>query len=737
MLKRDITQLAVYQTEDEVEAVPFECLRSLYLEKTSDIVYITRDKKLYGIVGRKEVLCGGLNGEIAINKFYTFLTDYNVIKAHEIFQRNGQIHKIPVVNEWGELLGDYSRWDDILFIERNQDQLMKKETVRNVLEPYEAVYVVEPVDTENFAYLCLLKYLIDFQIKYIVLKKEQIGEKLSDKVICIFLDEDERRGTQYLYGIKQLLKYDSLGNAVFAYDMLADSQWKGRMATYMSLLVQIMEETRMERLKIAKPAYLPPYRVDDKATVFLSELQKRGVKCFCLYDTEDEMTEYGKNFHKEVNERLKIHPLSLKKPWPKRKENEDFYGELYQSEDYQNETAQEEIIDASNNFEYKKEIVGKYFNAKEGRRITCFQPKEYVGTIYILGLCMIVGAYVEDQYTITSCLQKKLLEKGYPYRVENYSSVIQFDVATDTRLEEIGRYHANDIVICLSGMGKRIVDIEGKSLEHIFEEHNIPSVWVKDLYIHCNHKVNQLVADSILEMINPCLSRGLAGNTDNAGQRINFHEVMKDYIQNKYLNQYFRYFSDSKYDTVGAIVMNGHPFHKGHRYLIEQAKQQVDLLIIFVVEEDVSLFPFEERFRLIAEGIKDLNNVIVVPNGDFIFSRNNFPEFFTKRKGESVAFSAEYDINIFADYIAGPLHITHRFAGMEDRVKIMKVYNETMQRILSQRGINYVEIPKMMIEDEIVSSSRVRKYLRNEEYDKAFKLLPETTKQYLKKQIEV
>ena len=48
---------------------------------------------------------------------------------------------------------------------------------------------------------------------------------------------------------------------------------------------------------------------------------------------------------------------------------------------------------------------------------------------------MIVGAYVEDQYTITSCLQKKLLEKGYPYRVENYSSVIQFDVATDTRLD--------------------------------------------------------------------------------------------------------------------------------------------------------------------------------------------------------------------------------------------------------------------------------------------------------------
>lgn len=119
MLKRDITQLAVYHIEEETDTLFFPCLRTLYLEKTSDTIYITRNKKLYGIIGRKEVLRRSPDGKVKINKSFTILTGYNVIKAHEIFQRNIYINKIPVINEQGELLGDYSRWDDMLYIERN------------------------------------------------------------------------------------------------------------------------------------------------------------------------------------------------------------------------------------------------------------------------------------------------------------------------------------------------------------------------------------------------------------------------------------------------------------------------------------------------------------------------------------------------------------------------------------------------------------------------------------------
>lgn len=56
MIKRDISQLAIYSIEQERETVPFEMLRDLYLNKTSDIVYIVKNKKLYGIICMNEVL---------------------------------------------------------------------------------------------------------------------------------------------------------------------------------------------------------------------------------------------------------------------------------------------------------------------------------------------------------------------------------------------------------------------------------------------------------------------------------------------------------------------------------------------------------------------------------------------------------------------------------------------------------------------------------------------------------
>ena len=63
--------------------------------------------------------------------------------------------------------------------------------------------------------------------------------------------------------------------------------------------------------------------------------------------------------------------------------------------------------------------------------------------------------------------------------------------------------------------------------------------------------------------------------------------------------------------TVGAIVMNCNPFTLGHRALIEYAVTKVDLLCLFVVEENRSLFPTEVRFQLVKEGVKDLPNVHV------------------------------------------------------------------------------------------------------------------------------
>ena len=42
---------------------------------------------------------------------------------------------------------------------------------------------------------------------------------------------------------------------------------------------------------------------------------------------------------------------------------------------------------------------------------------------------------------------------------------------------------------------------------------------------------------------------------------------------------------------VAAIVMNANPFTLGHQYLVEKAAAENDLVHLFMVSEDASLFP--------------------------------------------------------------------------------------------------------------------------------------------------
>ncbi len=744
MVKRGIKELAIYQIEEDKNEIPIECLRNLYLEKTSEIIYVTRDKKLDGIVCMGEVLYDHKqNSEARINRYFTFLTGYDFVKAYDIFRNKRKVNKIPVIDAQGMLLGDYSRWDDMLFVERNQGQFMQEKSVRKVLQTYEMVYVIEPVENLNMNYLRLIEYLKEFHIEFVVLRKEKLGEILSTNVICIFLNEDEKIGSLCLYGIEPRF-YDVYGYDIREYDMVRNERCKARLTTYKNLLLQIMKETKLTNLKIEDPIEFEKKRspnsyckhLDDKATILFSELDKKGIKCFCFHNYEDERTEYGKNFINTMVERLGKIYQGEDNRWTKKVEKEAFYGELYRQEDYRKETAQNEIYYAETTFEYKRDIVGKYFNARDGRRVTCYQPKEYIGTIYLLGPCTIIGACVEDRYTIESFLQKKLLEEGYAYRVENCGSMIRSDSEIDNKLKEIGVFYENDIIIYHSAIGST-AGIENDSLERIFEKNQIPSTWVADGYAHCNHKANVMISDYILEMIKPYLRHQKKEAGYNRALHINFHNVMKEYIKDKYLFQFFSNFLVEKSSTVGAIIMSGNPFHKGHRYLIEQAKKYVELIIIFVIDDDSFMFSFEERYKMVVEGTKEINNILVVPNGDFIFSRNNIQEYYLQHYWITTALNAEYDLNVFADYIAEPLHITHRFVGADPQGRIKRTYYETMRRILPQKGISLVEIPRMMIEGEIVNSTQVHKYLANREYDKVFSLVPESTKCYLMEQLDL
>lgn len=183
--------------------------------------------------------------------------------------------------------------------------------------------------------------------------------------------------------------------------------------------------------------------------------------------------------------------------------------------------------------------------------------------------------------------------------------------------------------------------------------------------------------------------------------------------------------------VIGSVVMNCNPFTLGHRYLVEKALEQCDYLAIFVVQENKSDFPFEDRLRLVDEGVADLKNVAVIPSGRFILSSLTFSEYFNKSELQDREIDTSTDVLVFAQEIAPCLHITKRFAGEEPFDRVTRQYNETMRRTLPEYGIEFVEIPRMQADGNAVSASRVRHLLAEGEFETLKSLVPETTFQYL------
>jgi [citrate (pro-3S)-lyase] ligase len=186
-------------------------------------------------------------------------------------------------------------------------------------------------------------------------------------------------------------------------------------------------------------------------------------------------------------------------------------------------------------------------------------------------------------------------------------------------------------------------------------------------------------------------------------------------------------------ENPGAIVMNCNPFTLGHRYLIEYAAQRCNILYIFVVEENRSIFPFDVRFSLVKKGVSDLPNVQVYPSGPYIISNQTFPTYFLKKNADAVAIQAELDLTLFAERIANPLNIQTRFVGEEPICAVTQCYNQVMKRVLPKYGVYVKEIPRKTGSDGcIISASLVRSKLKQMppgEWLKCY--VPEVTYKYL------
>ncbi len=416
-----------------------------------------------------------------------------------------------------------------------------------------------------------------------------------------------------------------------------------------------------------------------------------------------------------------------------------FYKELYSPEYVQGILKRPSVIEVNGLRRYG-DFHTDYYNIVNGRRLTTHTPPETVHTVHFFGKCVAMGRYVEDKYTIPSQLQRYICRDFDGYEVVNYG--IEADIEINKKLKNI-RFKEGDIIILLyrhyDVYRNKGIDVN-YMLDLILKETQEHREYFLDSPEHFNHIINGKIAERIFDTIADSLEEYL--HLTDTGKYFCYNEDTfeseADSLakSNPELAAFVENLAAQRKpmpegSVTGSIVMNCNPFTLGHRYLIEQAASQVDLLYIFVVEENKSIFSFEDRFMLVQEGTADLDNVIVMPSGSFMISTLTFPEYFNKDNPGVVQVDPSMDVEIFGKYIAPSLGISVRFAGEEPLDMVTNRYNETMKRILPSYGVEFRVIPRKEVEGQVISASRVRACLENKDFIQINSLVPDTTFRYL------
>ncbi|SPF32925.1 (citrate (pro-3S)-lyase) ligase [Candidatus Desulfosporosinus infrequens] len=184
-------------------------------------------------------------------------------------------------------------------------------------------------------------------------------------------------------------------------------------------------------------------------------------------------------------------------------------------------------------------------------------------------------------------------------------------------------------------------------------------------------------------------------------------------------------------EEKASLVMNCNPFTLGHEYLVEEASKNNQEVLVFIVEEDQSLFPFKSRIELVRKGVSHLQNVKVLPSGEYIISSATFPAYFLREKVERLRAYEELDSSIFGKYFCKSFNITKRYVGDEPYCQVTAAYNEALKKVLPSYGVELHEVERKVFRDIPISAARVRELIKQGDLQDLKNLLPEVTLEFL------
>lgn len=194
-------------------------------------------------------------------------------------------------------------------------------------------------------------------------------------------------------------------------------------------------------------------------------------------------------------------------------------------------------------------------------------------------------------------------------------------------------------------------------------------------------------------------------------------------------------------DRIAGIVVNANPFTLGHQYLVQTAARECDVVHVFVVGEDASMFSYEDRYALVRAGVAALpeaDRIIVHPGSRYIVSRASFPQYFLKGDADLTKAYTGIDLQLFRNHIAPVLGIRHRFVGTEPASEITNRYNEEMLHWLTVPS-PYPPIEVHIVDRvgtaavEFISASKVRGFIADGDVETLARLVPPTTLELIKK----
>ena len=192
--------------------------------------------------------------------------------------------------------------------------------------------------------------------------------------------------------------------------------------------------------------------------------------------------------------------------------------------------------------------------------------------------------------------------------------------------------------------GKNITNIMFSHLVNVLNQKNVFHYFV---YTTPNNEVifRSLNMKTIVKTMNTVLLEGGA----------EIKQVLKN-LKEEYL------VSDNK---KAAVIINANPMTLGHLYLIETAASENKEVLVFVVSEDLSSFPFKDRFKIIKETTKHLKNVTVLPTLSYLVSKITFPKYFLKEDQLIKDEQTLVDVLVYKEYYTKIFNINKRYLGEE------------------------------------------------------------------------